>query len=263
MSEVHKNYIAGEWVTGDAVTRDVNPSNTNDIVGEYSYANAAQTETAVVAAKAAFPAWSRTTPQERHDILLRVSQEILARREELGRLLAREEGKTLPEAIGEVGRAGQIFDFFAGETLRIPGEKMASVRPGIDVEMTREAVGVVGIITPWNFPIAIPAWKIAPALAFGNTVVFKPANPTPATAHALVAIMHEAGAPAGIVNLVLGRGSVGDALSKHPDVNGVSFTGSQTVGAKVALAAVSHQARVQMEMGGKNPLVVLDDAEFD
>src|SRR5271154_3961044 len=152
MSEVHKNYIGGEWVAGDAATRDVNPSNANDIVGEYSYASAAQTEAAVAAAKAAFPAWSRTTPQERHDILLRVSQEILARREELGRLLAREEGKPLPEAIGECGRAGQIFDFFAGETLRIPGEKMASVRPGVDIEITREAVGGVGIIAPGDFP---------------------------------------------------------------------------------------------------------------
>ena len=137
------------------------------------------------------------------------------------------------------------------------------MRPGVEIQTYREAVGVYGLITPWNFPIAIPAWKIAPALAFGNTVVLKSANPTPATAHALVSIIHEAGAPAGVVNMVLGRGIIGDALSKHPDVNGISFTGSQTVGAKVAMAAVSHQARVQMEMGGKNPLVVLDDAEFD
>ena len=170
MSELHRNYIAGEWVEGDAVSRNVNPSNTDDVVGHLRPCDAAQVGSAIAAAKAAFPAWSRSTPQERHDILLRASTEILARREELGRLLAREEGKSLPEAIGEATRAGQIFDFFAGEALRIPGEKLASVRPGVDIELTREPVGVVGIIAPWNFPIAIPAWKIAPALAYGNCV---------------------------------------------------------------------------------------------
>ena len=263
MSEVHKNYIAGEWVAGDAVTRDVNPSNTNDVVGEYSYANAAQTETAVVAAKAAFPAWSRTTPQERHDILLRVSQEILARREELGRLLAREEGKTLPEAIGEVGRAGQIFDFFAGETLRIPGEKMASVRSGVDIEITREAVGVIGIIAPWNFPIAIPAWKIAPALAFGNTVVFKPADLVPGCAHALAEIIVRAGAPKGVFNLIMGRGSVvGQAMLDHPNVDAITVTGSVATGRRVAEACTKRMRKFQLEMGGKNPLVILDDADL-
>ena len=179
MTDIHKNLIAGEWVTSRSVTRNVSPSNTGDVIGEYAQASAAEVAEAVAAAKAAFPAWSRTSPQERHDILLRAAQEILARREELGRLLAREEGKTLPEAVGEVTRAGQIFDFFAGETLRIPGEKFASVRPNVDIEVTREAVGVVGIIAPWNFPIAIPAWKIAPALAYGNTVVFKPADLVP------------------------------------------------------------------------------------
>ena len=165
----HQNFIAGEWVDGSSVTRDINPSNTNDLVGEYAQADAAQTNAAIEAAHAAFPAWSRTTPQERHDILLRVSTEILARREELGRLLAREEGKTLAEGIGEATRAGQIFDFFAGEVLRTPGEKFGSVRPNIDIEVTREPLGVVGIIAPWNFPLAIPSWKIAPAA--GNAVV--------------------------------------------------------------------------------------------
>src|SRR5271169_792198 len=193
MSEIHKNFIGGEWVPGDSVTRNVNPSNTGDIVGEYAQANAAQVADAVAAAKAAFPGWSRTSPQERHDILSRVAQEIVARREELGRLLAREEGKTLPEAIGEVARAGQIFDFFAGETLRIPGEKFPSVRPSIEIEVTREAVGVVGIIAPWNFPSAIPSWKIAPALAYGDTVVFKPADLVPGCSHALAEIIVRAG----------------------------------------------------------------------
>src|ERR1700724_1750987 len=152
MTAHHRNFIAGEWVDGSAFTRDVNPSDTNDVVGEYAQADGAQTNAAIDAARAAFPAWARTTPQERHDILLRASIEILARREELGRLLSREEGKTLPEGIGEATRAGQIFNFFAGEVLRIPGEKFGSVRPNIDIEVMRESLGVVGIIAPWNLP---------------------------------------------------------------------------------------------------------------
>src|SRR5258707_9780208 len=233
----HQNFIAGEWVDGSSVTRDINPSNTNDLVGEYSQADVAQTNSAIEAAKAAFPAWSRTTPQERHDILLRASTEILARREELGRLLAREEGKSLPEAIGEATRAGQIFDFFAGEALRIPGEKLASVRPNIDIELTREAVGVIGIIAPWNFPIAIPAWKIAPALAFGNCVLFKPADLVPGSAHALAEIIAKSGLPPGVFNLVMGRGSeIGDALLQHPGVAALSVTGSVAICRHVATA---------------------------
>ena len=263
MSEIHKNYIGGEWVEGDGVTRNVNPSDTHDVVGVYAQAGAAQLDAAVIAARAAFPAWSRSTPQERHDILLRASTEILARRAELGDLLAREEGKTLPEAIGEVVRAGQIFDFFAGEALRIPGEKFPSVRPGVDIEVTREAVGVVGIIAPWNFPIAIPSWKIAPALAYGNTVVFKPADLVPGCAHALSEIIVRAGVPKGVFNLVVGRGSVvGQAILDHKKVDAVTFTGSSATGAKVAAACAKSMRRFQLEMGGKNPLVVLADADL-
>jgi aldehyde dehydrogenase (NAD+) len=263
MTELHKNYIAGEWVEGASVTRNVNPSNTDDVVGEYAQASAAQVGEAVKAARAALHAWARSTPQERHDVLLKVSLEIAARKEELGRLLAREEGKTLPEAIGEVGRAGQIFDFFAGEVLRIPGEKFASVRPGVDIEVTREPVGVVGIIAPWNFPIAIPAWKIAPALAYGNTVVFKPAELVPGSAHALAEIIVRAGAPKGVFNLVMGRGSVvGQAMLDHPHIDAISFTGSVATGKRVALACTERMRKFQLEMGGKNPLVVLDDADL-
>jgi alpha-ketoglutaric semialdehyde dehydrogenase len=263
MSELNKNYIAGEWVEGDGISRNVNPSNTNDIVGLYAHASAAQVETAIAAAKAAFPAWSRTSPQERHDILLRASTEILARREELGKLLAREEGKSLPEAIGEATRAGQIFDFFAGEALRIPGEKLASVRPNIDVELTREAVGVIGIIAPWNFPIAIPAWKIAPALAFGNCVLFKPADLVPGSAHALAEIIVRAGAPKGVFNLVMGRGSVvGQTMLEHKGIDAITFTGSVATGRKVAAACAERMRKFQLEMGGKNPLIVLDDADL-
>jgi alpha-ketoglutaric semialdehyde dehydrogenase len=263
MTAHHRNFIAGEWVDGSAFTRDVNPSDTNDVVGEYAQADGAQTNAAIEAARAAFPAWARTTPQERHDILLRASIEILARREELGRLLAREEGKTLPEGVGEVARAGQIFDFFAGEALRIAGEKFASVRPGIDIEVTREPVGVIGIIAPWNFPIAIPAWKIAPALAYGNAVVFKPADLVPGTAHALAEIIVRAGVPKGVFNLVMGRGSVvGQAILDNKRVDAVSFTGSVATGRRVAAACASVMRKFQLEMGGKNPLVVLADADL-
>ncbi len=191
------NLIDGEWLSDGARAPNVNPSDTKDIVGEAVRGTRAQAEAAIAAAKAAFPAWSRSTPQVRYDILKKASDEILARKDELGRLLSREEGKTLPEGIGEVARAGQIFAFFAGECLRMAGEKLASVRPGIDIEITREALGVVGLITPWNFPIAIPAWKIAPALAYGNTVVIKPADLVPGSTWALVDILHRAGLPEG------------------------------------------------------------------
>jgi alpha-ketoglutaric semialdehyde dehydrogenase len=264
MNAVLRNYVAGEWVAAAGVSRNVNPSNTNDIIGEYSKADRAQTLQAIAAAKAAFPAWSRSTPQERFDALNRISAEILARKDELGRLLAREEGKTLPEGVGEVARAGQIFAFFAGEALRLTGEKGASVRPGLDVEITREAVGIVGLITPWNFPIAIPAWKIAPALCYGNTVVFKPAEIVPGSAHALAEIIARSGIPAGVFNLVMGSGSVvGQTLIEHPDVAAISFTGSVGTGHRIAQACVAStpMKKFQLEMGGKNPLVVLDDAD--
>jgi aldehyde dehydrogenase (NAD+) len=259
------NLIDGEWLSDGARAPNVNPSDTKDIVGEAVRGTRAQAEAAIAAAKAAFPAWSRSTPQARYDILKKASDEILARKDELGRLLSREEGKTLPEGVGEVARAGQIFAFFAGECLRMAGEKLASVRPGIDIEITREALGVVGLITPWNFPIAIPAWKIAPALAYGNTVVAKPADLVPGSTWALVDILHRAGLPKGVLNLVIGRGSeVGAVLLEHPDVAAISFTGSVATGQKVAAACIASRPmkKFQLEMGGKNPLVVLDDADL-
>jgi aldehyde dehydrogenase (NAD+) len=264
MSSVHRLYIDGEWVNGASVGRNINPSNLDDVVGEYAHADRSLTEQAIAAARAAFPAWSRSSIQERAEILDRVGSEILARREELGRLLSREEGKTLPEGIAEVTRAGQIFKFFAGEALRIPGERLASVRPNIAVEVTREPVGVVGIITPWNFPIAIPAWKIAPALAYGNCVVFKPAELVPGSAWALTEILARSGLPRGVFNLVMGRGSVvGETIISSPDVDAVSFTGSIEVGRRIAAVCGASLRRFQLEMGGKNPLVVLDDADLD
>jgi aldehyde dehydrogenase (NAD+) len=259
-----KNLINGEWVDGANVSRNINPSDLADVVGEYAQADAAQARTAVQAARQAFKTWSLSGPQQRFDLLDRAGTAILARKEELGRLLAREEGKTLPEAIGEAGRAGQIFKFFAGEALRLGGETVPSVRPGLIVEMTREPVGVIGMITPWNFPIAIPAWKIAPALAYGNTVVIKPADLVPGSTWALVDILVEAGLPAGVLNLVMGRGSViGDALVGAPDVDAISFTGSVSTGRSIGAKCFAAGQKVQLEMGGKNPMVVIDDADLN
>ncbi|MRN42956.1 MULTISPECIES: aldehyde dehydrogenase family protein [unclassified Brucella] len=259
----HQNLIAGEWVGGDDIA-NINPSDTNDVVGTYAQATAEDTKAAIAAAKAAFPAWSRSGILERHAILRKTADEILARKEELGRLLSREEGKTLVEGIGETIRASQIFDFFAGECLRLAGEVLPSARPGIGVEVTREPVGVVGIITPWNFPIAIPAWKIAPALCYGNTIVFKPAELVPGCSWAIADILHRAGLPKGVLNLVMGKGSVvGQTILDSADVNAVTFTGSTGTGKRVAAASIEHNRRFQLEMGGKNPVVVLDDADLN
>jgi aldehyde dehydrogenase (NAD+) len=263
MPTAFPNLIDGTPVDSTDRNPDVNPSNVKDIVGEFARGTAADVDRAIAAARTAFPKWSRTTPQERFDILDRAGTEILARKEELGRLLSREQGKPLADGIGEAGRAGAIFKFFAGETLRLTGDKVDSVRPGIEVEITREALGVVAIITPWNFPLAIPAWKMAPALAFGNCVVFKPAELAPASPWALVDIVQRAGLPPGVLNLVMGQGSrLGAAIAASPDIDAISFTGSQDVGPGVAAAAVKNGTRIQLEMGGKNPLVVLDDADL-
>jgi alpha-ketoglutaric semialdehyde dehydrogenase len=259
----HANLVAGKWVSGADANRNLNPSNLDDLVGEYARADAAQAREAIAAAAAAAPAWARGNIQERADLLDRIGSTILERRTELGTLLSREEGKTLPEGIGEASRAGYIFKFFAGEVVRLSGEKIPSTRPGVDVEITREPIGVVGIITPWNFPLAIPAWKIAPALAYGNCVVFKPADLVPGCGWALADIIHAAGAPPGVFNLTMGRGSVvGDAMINAPEVAGISFTGSVETGRAVARKAVERMAKVQLEMGGKNPLVITDDADL-
>ena len=262
MTELFKNLIDGEWVGTEGV-ENVNPSNLKDVVGVYARATVEDTQRAIAAAKAAFPAWSRSGILERHAILRKTADEILARKQEVGELLSREEGKTLPEGIGEVTRAGQIFDFFAGEVLRLTGEVLPSVRPGVGVEITREPVGVIGLITPWNFPIAIPSWKIAPALCYGNTVVIKPADLVPASTWAIVDILHRAGLPKGVLNLVMGKGSVvGQTMLDSPDVNAISFTGSVGTGRRVAEASLKVGRKYQLEMGGKNPTVVLDDADL-
>jgi alpha-ketoglutaric semialdehyde dehydrogenase len=263
MNEIHRNFIGGDWVAGAETARNINPSDLSDVIGEYARADRAQADTAIAAARAAFPAWSMSSVQDRANLLDAVGNTILARKDELGRLLSREEGKTLPEGIGEVVRAGQIFKFFGGEALRLAGEKIQSIRPGVDVEVTREPLGVIGIITPWNFPVAIPAWKIAPALCYGNCVVFKPAELVPGSAWALSEIIIKAGIPAGVFNLVMGRGSVvGETIINDPRVDAISFTGSVATGRAIAAKAIARMAKLQLEMGGKNPLVILDDADL-
>jgi aldehyde dehydrogenase (NAD+) len=263
VSDTLTHLINGESVGGDAAGESVNPSNLDEVVARYPKGSAEDVNEAVKAARAAFPAWSEASPEVRSDVLDKAGAIIMSRAKELGTLLSREEGKTLPEGTGEVMRAARILKYFAGEALRRHGQTLESTRPSIDVTTHREAIGVFGLITPWNFPIAIPAWKSAPALAFGNTVVLKPATPTPAIAHALAQILIEAGAPPGVFNLVIGEGDVGRAIVNHPDIDGISFTGSQTVGASVAEGAAKRQARVQLEMGGKNPLIILDDADLE
>jgi alpha-ketoglutaric semialdehyde dehydrogenase len=259
---MYGNLIAGEWVGGDAAP-NLNPSDTSDVIGDFATGSAQDARDAMGAARKAFESWQFSSPLERHAILSKTAAELSARRDELGVLLAREEGKTRAEATAEVGRAVQIFDFFAGEALRLSGETGASTRPGVEVAITREALGVVGLITPWNFPIAIPAWKIAPALAFGNTVVFKPASLVPASAHALVDIIHRAGAPAGVINLVMGSGGAVGQTMIEGDLDAISFTGSTRTGAVIASESAKRMRRFQLEMGGKNPMVVLDDANLE
>ena len=258
-----KNFINGEWVAGASAIPNINPSDTSDVIGLYAQADEAQTLSAVAAAKAAFPAWSMGGIQQRHDILDAIGSEILARKDELGRMLSREEGKTLPEGIGEAARAGYIFKFFAGEVLRLGGEVVPSVRPGVGVEVFRQALGVIGMIAPWNFPIAIPAWKIAPALAYGNCVVFKPAELVPASTWAIAEIISRGALPKGVFNLVMGPGSkVGNTLVNSPDVTAITFTGSVATGRRIISACAARGAKVQAERGGKNPLIVLDDADL-
>lgn len=260
---IKQNLINGEWVNGTSAAENRNPSDLDDLVGRFAQGSAADVDAAVQAAGAALEGWSSFASQRRADLLERVGQTLAARRDELGRLLSREEGKTLAEGIGEVTRAAQIFKFFAGEALRVAGMGVESVRPGIDVEVRREPVGVVGLVTPWNFPIAIPAWKIAPALAYGNTVVIKPADLTPASVHALAEVLVECGMPAGVFNLVMGRGRVvGQAIVDHPGVAAVSFTGSVDVGRGLIASAAARQAKLQCEMGGKNATVVMADADL-
>ncbi|HYD61765.1 MAG TPA: aldehyde dehydrogenase family protein [Noviherbaspirillum sp.] len=263
MSRIHECYIHGEWVAGNAIRQNINPSDMSDLIGIYSDADASMVANAIASASAAKSAMRAMPIQKRATALLQIGNEIIERKQELGRLLAREEGKTIREAIMEVERAGWIFLFFSGEALRCTGELLDSVRPDIGIDIIREPVGVVAIITPWNFPIAIPAWKIAPALAFGNSVIFKPAELTPGCAWELTEIISRAGFPRGAINLLMGEGAkIGPALLESKEVDAITFTGSTPVGLQIASAAALSLKKIQLEMGGKNPLVVLDDAHL-
>ncbi|MCS0025133.1 aldehyde dehydrogenase family protein [Vibrio antiquarius] len=256
-------YIAGEWQSGMDTIANINPSDISENIGDFAQASVSQVEQAIQAAKSAQPDWEKTPIERKQAVLQAIGDELIARCDELGTLLSREEGKPFAEGRGEIYRAGQFFQYFAAEVLRQIGDNAASVRPGVSVEVTREAVGVIAIISPWNFPTATAAWKIAPALAFGNSVVWKPANLTPASAVALTEIIHRQGLPVGTFNLVLGSGSqVGNTLINSKDVNGVSFTGSVDTGRKVAAATAPNFVRCQLEMGSKNALVVADDADI-
>ncbi|WP_281826975.1 aldehyde dehydrogenase family protein [Jannaschia rubra] len=264
MTERTGIFIDGEWSDGASTVENRNPSDTSELIGHYAQADASHLDAALAAARRAQPEWWAAGIQKRHDVLMSIGTELMARAEEIGRLLSREEGKPLAEGRGEVYRAGQFFTYFAAETLRQHGDLAESVRPGIEIDVRREPVGVVAIISPWNFPVATPAWKIAPALAFGNAVVWKPANLTPASAVALTEIIARQDIPAGVFNLVSGPGrDVGQRLVESPAVDAISFTGSVPVGRAIASAAVGNMTRVQMEMGSKNPLIVMDDADLD
>ena len=264
MSNLNHNFIAGEWLAGASEVANINPSDISDTIGMYAQADTAQLQRALEAANSAQIEWAKTGLEKRYSVLMNIGNELIANCEELGTLLAREEGKTQPEGKGEVYRSGQFFTYYAAEVLRQIGDNAESVRDGIEVDVRREPVGTVAVISPWNFPTATAVWKIAPALAFGNAVIWKPANIVPASAVALARIIEKQDIPKGLFNLVMGSGSsVGQQLIESPMINAISFTGSVPVGRGIAKAAVENFTRVQLEMGSKNALAIMDDANLD
>lgn len=264
MHDTKLNYIAGEWVAGASEIENRNPSDLSDLIGMFAQAAPDQLDATLEQAQRAQVEWAAYGIERKYNVLMAIGTEMMNRAEELGTLLAREEGKPLAEGKGEVYRAGQFFTYYAAETLRQMGDTADSVRDGIEIDVRREAVGVVAIISPWNFPTATASWKIAPALCYGNAVVWKPANVTPASAVALVEIIARQDVPKGLVSLVMGAGSaIGQRLVESPKVNAISFTGSVPVGKGIAASAIQNLTRVQMEMGSKNALTVMDDADLD
>ncbi|MDJ0919905.1 MAG: aldehyde dehydrogenase family protein [Henriciella sp.] len=261
--DTYQSRIAGELRGGEATLENRNPSDLSDLIGVTQLADKNVLDDAVGAAQEAQRSWAETSTWDRANILDTAGNLVFERKQALGELLAREEGKTLAEGIGESARAGQLFKYFAGEALRLNGDAIDSVRPGVDVSITREPLGVIGAITPWNFPIAIPVWKLAPALAYGNAVVMKPASLTPAMVDALALILEEAGLPQGVFNVVQGNGQIGSELVSHAGIDAVTFTGSVGVGGSIIETCGKLRRKVQAEMGGKNPLLVLDDADLD
>ncbi len=264
MPHTNLNYIAGEWVAGASEIENRNPSDLSDLIGMFAQATPDQLEATLDQAQRAQVEWAAYGIERKYNVLMAIGTEVMARAEELGTLLAREEGKPLAEGKGEVYRAGQFFTYYAAETLRQMGDTADSVRDGIEIDVRREAIGVVAVISPWNFPTATASWKIAPALCYGNAVVWKPANVTPASAVALVEIIARQDIPKGLVSLVMGAGrSIGQRLVESPKVGAISFTGSVPVGKGIAASAIQNLTRVQMEMGSKNALAVMDDADID
>ena len=265
MSTTYKNLINGEWTgASDGATFETkNPANTSEVLGAFPSATRDDVKRAIDAAQAAFPKWAGMPAPARGAILDKASQVIAARLDDMAACLTREEGKTLAEAKIEVARARDIFKYYAGEGWRAGGDVLPANASDTLLYTRREPLGVVGLITPWNFPIAIPAWKMAPALIYGNTVVFKPASLAPQTALMLVEALVEAGLPPGVVNFVTGSGKVaGDEIATNPAIKGISFTGSYAVGSGIYAKTVQNMTRVQLEMGGKNPMIVLNDADM-
>ena len=261
---LHKNLIAGGWLVGESEIENRSPSDVTDLIGVFAQASSDQLEATLDQAQQAQREWAAYGMERKQAVLMNIGNELMARSAELGALLSREEGKPLAEGKGEVYRAGQFFTYYAAECLRQIGENADSVRPNIEVDVRREPVGVVAVISPWNFPTATASWKIAPALCYGNAVVWKPANITPASAYALTEIIARQDIPKGLFSLVMGSGSgIGERLVQSPKVNAVTFTGSVPVGKRIATAAIQNLTKVQMEMGSKNALAVMDDADID
>ncbi|MEC8088850.1 MAG: aldehyde dehydrogenase family protein [Pseudomonadota bacterium] len=259
-----RNYIAGEWLASDDAIENRNPSDISDLIGTYAQATTDQLESALDSARAAQKLWQASGLEARQTALMTIGTAMMDRADELGELLSREEGKPRAEGRGEIYRAGQFFTYYAAEVLRQIGDNADSVRAGIEIDVRRDPVGIIAVVSPWNFPTATAVWKIAPALAFGNAVIWKPANLVPASAVALTEIIADAGLPDGLFNLVMGSGAtIGDALVSHPAVNAITFTGSVETGRRIAAAAIGNMPRMQMEMGSKNALVVMDDADID
>jgi len=264
MEHLNLNLIAGEWTTGESEIENRNPSDLSDLIGMFAQASSDHLDATLDQALLAQAEWATYGIERKYNVLMAIGTEMMARAEELGMLLSREEGKPLAEGKGEVYRAGQFFTYYAAETLRQMGETVDSVRNEIEIDVRREAVGLVAVISPWNFPTATASWKIAPALAYGNAVVWKPANVTPASAVALVEIISRQDIPKGLISLVMGPGrGVGQRLVQSPKVDAISFTGSVEVGRGIAAAAVQNLTRLQMEMGSKNALAIMDDADID
>ena len=264
MTDSKLNFIAGEWVAGETEIENRNPSELGDLVGMFTQARPGDLDAALDQARVAQREWAAYGLERRQAVLMNIGTELMARAEELGTLLSREEGKPLAEGKGEVYRAGQFFTYYAAECLRQLGENADSVRDGVEIDVRREPVGVVAVISPWNFPTATASWKIAPALCYGNAVIWKPANATPASAVALSEIIARQDIPKGLFSLVMGSGGkIGQRLVESAKLDAITFTGSVPVGKGIAAAAIQNLTRVQMEMGSKNALAVMDDADLD